>query len=124
MEVSMSIISPLAIVRQEIYRNIYLFLWKIKGKSADTKTENNRLRDWQVSKKESDYMKKITLGDRINYYLRKHYDIEYKNREILINSKIKVAELGEIRMFLKNNCINYKNIVVKGDNRCSYYMAW
>lgn len=67
-------------------------------------------------------MKKITLGDRINYYLRKHYDIEWKNREILINSKIKVSELIKIRYFLKNNGINYKNIIIKGDQRCSNYI--
>ncbi len=64
----------------------------------------------------------ITLGDRINNYLRKDYNIEYKNREILINSKIRVNELSTIRTFLKNNGINYKNIIVKGDNRCSNYI--
>jgi len=64
----------------------------------------------------------ITLGDRINNYLRKDYNIEYKNREILINSKIRVSELVKIRSFLKMNGINYKNIIVKGDNRCSNYI--
>jgi len=92
-----------------------------KGKSADTKVENNRLRDWQVSKKEVVKMK-ITLGDRINNYLRKNYNIEWINREIRINSKIKVAELCKIRTFLKNNGINYKNIIVKGDSRVSNYI--
>ena len=65
---------------------------------------------------------KITIGDRINNYLRKDYNIEWKNREILINSKIRVKELSAIRTFLKNNGINYKNIIVKGDNRCSNYI--
>ncbi len=65
---------------------------------------------------------KITLGDRINNYLRKNYNIEWINREIRINSKIKVAELCKIRTFLKNNGINYKNIIVKGDSRVSNYI--
>lgn len=64
----------------------------------------------------------ITLGDRINNYLRKNYNIEYKNKEILINSKIRVKELSAIRTFLKNNGINYKNIIVKGDSRVSSYI--
>ena len=64
----------------------------------------------------------ITLGDRINNYLRKDYNIEWKNREIRINSKIKVKELSAIRTFLKNNGINYKNIIVKGDSRVSNYI--
>lgn len=64
----------------------------------------------------------ITLGDRINNYLKKDYNIEYKNREILINSKIRVNELSAIRTFLKNNGINYKNIIVKGDSRISNYI--
>lgn len=64
----------------------------------------------------------ITLGNRINNYLRKDYNIEYKNREILINSKIRVKELSVIRTFLKNNGINYKNIIIKGDSRVSNYI--
>lgn len=64
----------------------------------------------------------VTIGDRINNYLRKNYNIEWINREVRINSKIRVTELSAIRTFLKNNGINYKNIIVKGDSRVSNYI--
>ena len=67
-------------------------------------------------------MIKVSLKDRINNFMHKNYDIEYINREIIIRSYVRVKDLIRIRAFLKSNGINYKNIIIKGDNRCSSYI--
>lgn len=56
----------------------------------------------------------MTIPERLNYVLRKSYNMEYTMfNELIIKGPIKVEEMATIRRCLNNWRINYRNIVVE-----------
>lgn len=56
----------------------------------------------------------MTIPERINYYLKKKYVIEYTmHHDIVIYKPIKVTDLVKMRRYLNSHGIDYRNIVVK-----------
>lgn len=56
----------------------------------------------------------MTIPEKINYYLRKNYVIEYiMHHDIVINKPIKVTDFVKMRRYLDSHGIDYRNIIVE-----------
>ena len=56
----------------------------------------------------------MTIPERLMFYLRKPYLMEYNiKHELIIKEPIKTTDLVKLRGYLKRHNIDYKNIIVE-----------